>query len=36
MALYHGTITGELVAQEFPKRMKSGDVHAAVYDFPNK
>ena len=33
---YYGKITGELVAKKFPGKMRSADVHAAVYDFANK
>ena len=36
MEQYYGKITGELVAQEFPHQMHTGDVHAAVYDWANK
>ena len=33
---YYGKMTGELVAGEFPNKMKSGDVHTAIYDFGKK
>lgn len=36
MEMFYGQITGELVAQEMPARMRTGDVHAAVYDWANK
>ena len=36
MKEFHGKITGELAAKEIPSRIKSGDVHAAIYDFANE
>ena len=33
---FYGNLTGETVAQNFPRLMQSADVHAAVYDFGAK
>lgn len=33
---FYGNITAEIVAQNFPRVMHSGDVHTAVYDFGQK
>jgi hypothetical protein len=33
---FYGNLSGETVAQNFPRLMQSADVHAAVYDFGEK
>ena len=33
---FYGNMTAEIVAQEFPSAMQSGDVHTAVYDMGNR